>query len=106
MEIKSFKMRTGEEVTCEIIGRHDGGITVKNPIMLMNTPENGIQMVGWFQASCGETATTNEQKDRTFTFTPEMFWREGITMDYIQKSYAQEFGSGIVIPDQKITAAL
>ena len=103
-------MRTGEEITCEIVSREDDVISIKNPIMLIQIPDPQTgqpktQMVGWFQTSCGEEKSDNEIKDRNFKLTPDMYFVEGEPMNYIKDSYNNEFGAGIVIPDQKIVSA-
>jgi hypothetical protein len=104
-------MRTGEEITCEIVERNEetGDIKIKNPIMLIQMPgadgQTTTQMVGWFQTSRGEIESDNEIKNRQFTLTKDMYFIEGIPMRYISDSYNNEFGAGIVVPPQNIVSA-
>ena len=108
MEIKIFLMRTGQEVIAEIISREKKlkEIKIKNPVMLIQLPgTDNPQMVGYAQTSCGNVKTNNEIKDRSFTFTKEMYFCEVLPMSYVKKSYEQNFGAGIVIPEQTIVSA-
>lgn len=108
MEVRSFKMRTGEEVTCEIIERlDDGSVVVKNPIMIIQAAPDQPQMVGYFQTSGGQVEdNADERKNRQFTFTKEMYWMEGKPMSFILAAYDKEFGAGLVVPPQNIVASV
>lgn len=122
MEIRSFKMRTGEEITCSIEQRNGdtGEIKISNPVMIMNMPNpragqqnpdgsieppQTTQMVGWFQTSCGTEREGSETTNRKFTLSSDMYFVEGEPMTYIKESYNQQFGAGILIPDQAIVSA-
>lgn len=90
MNIKFVKLITGEDLVGDI-EEGDVGITIKNPLMLIPTPKNGVAMVSYPIVKI-EDKISIYREHVLFVATP------GIDL---VNFYNQKFGSGLVVPPAK-----
>ena len=97
MNLKLLRLRSGEDVICEIIKESAEYIKIKNPAMLMPMSDgrgNAVQMgmAPWMPFS--------EQKE--FEIPRDWLVVMSDVVKDIANNYNQIFGSGIVVPDVKV----
>ena len=97
MNLKLLRLRSGEDVICEIIKESAENIKIKNPAMLMPVSDgrgNAVQMcmAPWMPFS--------EQKE--FEIPRDWLVVMSDVVKDIANNYNQIFGSGIVVPDVKV----
>ena len=96
MNLKLLRLRSGEDVICEVIRESAEYIYIKNPAMLMPMQGQGQQM----QMGMAPWMPFADQTD----FEIPRDWLVVISevVQDISYNYNQIFGSGIVVPDVKV----
>ena len=97
MNLKLLRLRSGEDVICEIIKESAEYIKIKNPAMLMpvsHGAHNQVQMglAPWMPFS----------KQSEFEIPRDWLVVMSDVVQDIANNYNQIFGSGIVVPDVKV----
>ena len=96
MNLKLLRLRSGEDVICEVLKESAELILIKNPAMLMPVGSQGQQM----QMGMALWMPFSEQNG----FEIPRDWLVVISdvVKDIANNYNQIFGSGIVVPDIKV----
>ena len=96
MNLKLLRLRSGEDVICEVLKESAELIFIKNPAMLMPVGSQGQQM----QMGMAPWMPFSEQNE----FEIPRDWLVVISdvVKDIANNYNQIFGSGIVVPDVKV----
>ena len=96
MNLKLLRLRSGEDVICEVIKESAEYIYIKNPAMLMPVGGQGQQM----QMGMAPWMPFADQTD--FEIPRDWLVVMSDVVKDIANNYNQIFGSGIVVPDVKV----
>lgn len=99
-DIKVFKFTNGEVVIGQLLSSEDGVLTVKNPVSIQAIPGPNGQAVPSFvpwPTFAAENVSTVEISRKDLVVAPyEPF-------DPIKGPYDKEFGSGLILPNDRLT---
>ena len=96
MNLKLLRLRSGEDVICEVLKESAELIFIKNPAMLMPVGSQGQQM----QMGMAPWMPFADQTD--FEIPRDWLVVVSDVVQDIANNYNQIFGSGIVVPDVKV----
>ena len=96
MNLKLLRLRSGEDVICEVLKESAELIFIKNPAMLMPVGSQGQQM----QMGMALWMPFSEQNE--FEIPRDWLVVMSDVVQDIANNYNQIFGSGIVVPDVKV----
>ena len=96
MNLKLLRLRSGEDVICEVLKESAEFIYIKNPAMLMPVGSQGQQM----QMGMAPWMPFSEQNE--FEIPRDWLVVMSDVVKDIANNYNQIFGSGIVVPDVKV----
>ena len=96
MNLKLLRLRSGEDVICEVLKESAELIFIKNPAMLMPVGSQGQQM----QMGMAPWMPFSEQNE--FEIPRDWLVVMSDVVKDIANNYNQIFGSGIVVPDIKV----
>ena len=96
MNLKLLRLRSGEDVICEVITESAEYVKIKNPAMLMPVGSQGQQM----QMGMAPWMPFSEQNE--FEIPRDWLVVMSDVVKDIANNYNQIFGSGIVVPDVKV----
>ena len=96
MNLKLLRLRSGEDVICEVLKESAELIFIKNPAMLMPVGSQGQQM----QMGMAPWMPFSEQNE--FEIPRDWLVIMSDVVKDIANNYNQIFGSGIVVPDVKV----
>ena len=96
MNLKLLRLRSGEDVICEVLKESAELIFIKNPAMLMPVGSQGQQM----QMGMAPWMPFSEQNEVEIP-RDWLVVMSDVVKD-IANNYNQIFGSGIVVPDVKV----
>jgi len=96
MNLKLLRLRSGEDVICEVLKESAELIFIKNPAMLMPVGGKGQQM----QMGMAPWMPFSEQNE--FEIPRDWLVVMSDVVQDIANNYNQIFGSGIVVPDVKV----
>jgi len=106
MDIKAYKLKSGEEIVAEETDRTGKTVFIKNPITLVRlAPEAPPSMVSWFQVGTG-SCEGNEQSNRNFELDRDNILLDSPAIQNVSEVYEQQFGAGILKPTQKIITSV
>ena len=94
METMIIRVKSGEDVLCNVLEKTDAGYKVKDPMALIPTPDGRLAFIGWMPYS-----------DQTGgLFIPHDFiWFTTKPDTQIENQY-RNFKSGIVTPNKNVAA--
>lgn len=92
MDVKLFRIVTGEEVVAELVSEDETTITVKNGLVVLPT-NTGVGFAPW------ATVISKENPDITVSRNHIVYIAE--VQEDVCKKYDQMFGSKLVTPDEK-----
>jgi hypothetical protein len=93
IDVKLFRIATGEEVIAELISEDDNFVTVKNGLVVIPTAQGGVGFAPWASVI-----------DRTI---PELIIAKNHIVyiaevdPQVKTKYNEIYGSKLVIPDEK-----
>ena len=96
MNLKLLRLRSGEDVICEVLKESAEFIYIKNPAMLMPVGSQGQQM----QMGMAPWMPFSDQNE--FEIPRDWLVIMSDVVKDIANNYNQIFGSGIVVPDVKV----
>ena len=96
MNLKLLRLRSGEDVICEVLKESAEFIYIKNPAMLMPVGSQGQQM----QMGMAPWMPFSDQNE--FEIPRDWLVIMSDVVKDIANNYNQIFGSGIVVPDIKV----
>ena len=96
MNLKLLRLRSGEDVICEVLKESAEFIYIKNPAMLMPVGSQGQQM----QMGMAPWMPFSEQNE--FEIPRDWLVVMSDVVKDIANNYNQIFGSGIVVHDIKV----
>ena len=96
MNLNLLRLRSGEDVICEVLKESAELIFIKNPAMLMPVGSQGQQM----QMGMAPWMPFSEQNE--FEIPRDWLVVMSDVVKDIANNYNQIFGSGIVVPDVKV----
>ena len=96
MNLKLLRLRSGEDVICEVLKESAELIFIKNPAMLMPVGSQGQQM----QMGMAPWMPFSDQNE--FEIPRDWLVIMSDVVKDIANNYNQIFGSGIVVPDIKV----
>jgi hypothetical protein len=96
MNLKLLRLRSGEDVICEVLKESAELIFIKNPAMLMPVGSQGQQM----QMGMAPWMPFSDQNE--FEIPRDWLVVMSDVVKDIANNYNQIFGSGIVVPDVKV----
>ena len=91
MNVKILKLKNQEEILCEVVKETDDGYEIKNPCVLLPTPNNTIAMSPWLPFT----------KTKEFTMNKELVMFVVEVIDEIDEQYKTQFSS-VIAPKSKI----
>ena len=93
MIVKILKFKNQEEVLCELVEEKDDVYVIKNPCVLLPTPNQTIAMSPWLPF--GKVKGLDISKDLVMLMVD--------VIDEIEKQYTNQF-SAVIAPKSKIVA--
>tara|TARA_B100000085_G_C18464487_1_gene480368 strand:+ start:90 stop:383 length:294 start_codon:yes stop_codon:yes gene_type:complete len=92
INVKLFRIVTGEEVVAELISEDENTVTVKNGLVVLPT-NNGVGFAPW--------ATVIDNEDPEITMTRQHVVYIASVQEDVAKKYNEMFGSKLITPDKK-----
>ena len=93
IDVKLFRIATGEEVIAELVSQDDNFVTVKNVLVVIPTAQGGVVFAPWASVI-----------DRTI---PELIIAKNHIVyiaevdSQVKTKYNEIYGSKLVVPDEK-----
>ena len=93
IDVKLFRIATGEEVIAELLSQDDNFVTVKNGLVVIPTAQGGVGFAPWASVI-----------DRTI---PELIIAKNHIVyiaevdSQVKTKYNEIYGSKLVVPDEK-----
>ena len=92
IDVKLFRITTGEEVVAELVSETEDTVTVRNGLVVLPT-NNGVGFAPW------ATVIDNDNPEI------ELSWKHVIykvpVQEDVAKKYNEMFGSKLITPDKK-----
>ena len=92
IDVKLFRITTGEEVVAELVSETDDTITLKNGLVVLPT-NNGVGFAPW--------ATTIDPEEPEITLLKQHVVYNVKVQEDVRQKYNQMFGSKLVTPEEK-----
>ena len=94
METLIVRMKSGEDVLCNVVEKTDAGYKIKDPMALIPTPDGRLAFIGWMPYA--------DQTDGLFV-PADFVWFVTKPDSQIANQY-RSFKSGLVTPTKNVTA--
>lgn len=92
IDVKLFRITTGEEVVAELVSETDDTITLKNGLVVLPT-NNGVGFAPW--------ATIIDPEEPEITLLKQHVVYNVKVQEDVRQKYNQMFGSKLVTPEEK-----
>lgn len=92
IDVKLFRIITGEEVVAELVSETDDTITLKNGLVVLPT-NNGVGFAPW--------ATIIDPEEPEITLLKQHVVYTVMVQEDVKQKYNQMFGSKLVTPEEK-----
>ena len=93
INVKLFRISTGEEVVAELVSETDTSVTLKNGLVVLPTSQGGVGFAPW---------TPVIDKDKPEIEVSKNFVVYIAEVDsQIKNKYNEIYGSKLVVPDEK-----
>ena len=92
IDVKLFRIITGEEVVAELVSETDDTITLKNGLVVLPT-NNGVGFAPW--------ATIIDPEEPEITLLKQHVVYNVKVQEDVRQKYNQMFGSKLVTPEEK-----
>ena len=92
IDVKLFRITTGEEVIAELVSETDNTVTVKNGLVVLPT-NNGVGFAPW------ATVIDNDNPDITMSMQHVVY--VAAVQEDVANKYNEMFGSKLVMPQSK-----
>jgi hypothetical protein len=93
INVKLFRISTGEEVIAELVSESDTSVTMKNGLVVLPTPQGGVGFAPW---------TPVIDKDNPQVEVSKNFVVYIADVDsQVKTKYNEIYGSKLVMPDEK-----
>tara|TARA_A100001391_G_scaffold198855_1_gene180978 strand:- start:3258 stop:3551 length:294 start_codon:yes stop_codon:yes gene_type:complete len=92
IDIKLFRISTGEEIVAELVSETDETITVQNALVVLPT-NNGVGFAPW--------ATIIDPDEPEITLSKKFVVYVVKVQESVRQKYNQMFGSKLVTPEEK-----
>tara|TARA_Y100000385_G_C13023880_1_gene607491 strand:+ start:177 stop:470 length:294 start_codon:yes stop_codon:yes gene_type:complete len=92
IDVKLFRIITGEEVVAELVSETDDTITLKNGLVVLPT-NNGVGFAPW--------ATIIDPEEPKITLLKQHVVYNVKVQEDVRQKYNQMFGSKLVTPEEK-----
>lgn len=92
IDVKLFRIITGEEVVAELVSETDDTITLKNGLVVLPT-NNGVGFAPW--------ATIIDPEEPEITLLKQHVVYTVKVQEDVKQKYNQMFGSKLVTPEEK-----
>jgi len=93
INVKLFRISTGEEVVAELVSEIDISVTIKNGLVILPTPQGGIGFVPWTPVIDKENPEIEVSKN-FIVYIAEVDQQ-------IKTKYNEIYGSKLVTPGEK-----
>lgn len=92
IDVKLFRISTGEEIVAELVSETDETITVQNALVVLPT-NNGVGFAPW--------ATIIDPDEPEITLSKKFVVYVVKVQESVRQKYNQMFGSKLVTPEEK-----
>lgn len=93
INVKLFRISTGEEVVAELVSETDTSVTLKNGLVVLPTPQGGVGFAPW---------TPVIDKDKPEIEVSKNFVVYIADVDsQVKNKYDEIFGSKLITPNEK-----
>ncbi len=92
IDVKLFRITTGEEVIAELVSETDNTVTVKNGLVVLPT-NNGVGFAPWATVIDNDNPDIVLSKNHVVYIVP--------VQEDVAKKYNEMFGSKLITPDKK-----
>jgi|TARA_R100000482_G_scaffold111655_1_gene54052 hypothetical protein len=92
IDVKLFRITTGEEVVAELVSETEDTVTVRNGLVVLPT-NNGVGFAPW------ATVIDNDNPEIELSWK-HIIYRVPVQED-VAKKYNEMFGSKLITPDKK-----
>lgn len=92
IDVKLFRITTGEEVVAELVSETDDTITLQNGLVVLPT-NNGVGFAPW--------ATIIDPEEPEITLLKQHVVYNVKVQEDVRQKYNQMFGSKLVTPEEK-----
>jgi|TARA_B100000073_G_scaffold37295_1_gene27992 hypothetical protein len=92
IDVKLFRITTGEEVVAELVSETEDTVTVRNGLVVLPT-NNGVGFAPW------ATVIDNDNPEITLSWK-HVIYKVPVQED-VAKKYNEMFGSKLITPDKK-----
>ena len=92
IDVKLFRITTGEEVVAELVSQTEDTVTVRNGLVVLPT-NNGVGFAPW------ATVIDNDNPEIELSWK-HIIYRVPVQED-VAKKYNEMFGSKLITPDKK-----
>ena len=94
METLIIRVKSGEDVLCNVVEKTDAGYTVKDPMALIPTPDGRLAFIGWMPYA---------DQTNGLHIPSEFVWFVTKPDAQIATQY-RNFKTGLVTPSKNVTA--
>ena len=92
IDVKLFRITTGEEVVAELVSETDNTVTVKNGLVVLPT-NNGVGFAPWATVIDADNPDIVLSRNHVVYIVP--------VQEEVAKKYNDMFGSKLITPDKK-----
>jgi hypothetical protein len=92
IDVKLFRISTGEEVIAELVSENDNTVTLKNGLVVLPT-NTGIGFAPWATVIDQDNPEIMVSKKHVIYIVP--------VQEDVSKKYNEMFGSKLITPDKK-----
>ena len=92
IDVKLFRITTGEEVVAELVSETDDTVTVQNGLVVLPT-NTGVGFAPW--------ATVIDQENPEITMSKKHIVYVVATQEDVANKYNEMFGSKVIVPESK-----
>ena len=93
IDVKLFRVVTGEEVMAEFISQDDTSVTIKNALVVVPTANGGVGFVAW--------ASIIDKSNPELTISKNHIVYIAELDPQVKNKYNELYGSKLVVPDEK-----
>ena len=93
INVKLFRIATGEEVVAELVSQDDNFVTVKNGLVVLPTPQGGVGFAPW-------SPVINKDKPEIEVSRNFVVYVAEVE-EQVEKKYNEIYGSKLVTPSEK-----
>ena len=93
INVKLFRISTGEEVVAELVSETDTSVTLKNGLVVLPTPQGGVGFAPW-------TPVISKDEPEIEVSKNFVVYIAGVD-EQVKKKYNEIYGSKLVTPGEK-----